>query len=100
MSVEYFLFLRKRYENIIQHLLEIKYIKEEIVSYSEKYCLNDLPCNSNLEDEIEFNTSNIKYCNQQLKSLCNHIFIKDYIDITPDTSNLIEYCSICECNKE
>ena len=27
---------------------------------------------------------------------CNHIFIKDLIDITPDYSKEITYCEICE----
>jgi len=100
MSVEYFLFLRKRYENMLQHFLEIKYIKEEIVFYSKQNYFTDLHSNSDLEKEIEFINSNIQYCDQQIKCLCNHIFVKDYIDITPDTSKLIEYCSICEYNKE
>ena len=32
-------------------------------------------------------------------SICQHEFIEDYIDITPDTSKKIKYCVYCELNE-
>ena len=34
--------------------------------------------------------------NKKIMDLCNHEFIEDTIDITPDRSQNIRYCSICE----
>jgi hypothetical protein len=34
---------------------------------------------------------------KKLKCECKHEYIEDYIDIDPDTSKCITYCSICEC---
>jgi hypothetical protein len=37
---------------------------------------------------------------QQYQSHCNHIFIDDLIDLTPDTSKTITYCVHCLLEKE
>ena len=33
---------------------------------------------------------------QIVQRSCNHIICKDYIDINPDVSREVKYCSICE----
>jgi hypothetical protein len=38
-------------------------------------------------------------CDNTIYKLCDHDFIEDYIDLTPDTSQKIEYCSVCELTK-
>lgn len=38
-------------------------------------------------------------CDNQIYKCCDHDFIEDYIDLTPDTSQKIVYCSICELSK-
>jgi hypothetical protein len=38
-------------------------------------------------------------CDNQIYKCCEHDFIEDYIDLTPDTSQKIVYCSICELTK-
>ena len=54
------------------------------------------------EDEI-FSNFEKKFNNiigsidKKLKCECNHQYVEDYIDIDPDTSKRITYCSICEC---
>jgi hypothetical protein len=35
----------------------------------------------------------IELCNHQM--YCNHVFIEDLIDLTPDESKTIEYCVHC-----
>jgi len=32
---------------------------------------------------------------QEYQKLCDHVFIEDLIDITPDKSKTIEYCAHC-----
>ena len=38
-------------------------------------------------------------CDDNIYKLCDHDFIEDYIDLTPDTSQKIIYCSVCELSK-
>ena len=35
-------------------------------------------------------------CNKKIEQLCKHEFVEDAIDINPDKSQNIRYCSICE----
>jgi hypothetical protein len=37
---------------------------------------------------------------KNLENICNHDWITDYIDITPDRSRKICYCSKCEISKK
>ena len=34
----------------------------------------------------------------QIYKICNHCFEKDYIDVLPERSQQIEYCTHCYCN--
>ena len=38
-------------------------------------------------------------CDNQIYKCCDHDFIEDYIDVTPDISKKIIYCTICELSK-
>lgn len=49
---------------------------------------------SELEKNDNRNNNNIS--NNNKKDLCNHKFIVDYIDITPERSERIIYCTKCE----
>ena len=42
------------------------------------------------------NLENIK---QKMIDCCQHNFVKDEIDISPEKSQQIEYCSICDFTK-
>jgi cell fate (sporulation/competence/biofilm development) regulator YmcA (YheA/YmcA/DUF963 family) len=101
MSLEYYLICRKSYnkilselENIINNIDEMSdyvFIEENI---EEK---NKIDLNKHFFYErkriIEFQKV---LCNNKIHSLCSHNFIEDTIDITPDKSINITYCSICE----
>ena len=105
MSVDYYLFCRKSYDKIIGKLDEIINIFEEIEELSIEE--NDL-----LKFDIvlsnQTHNKNVFYykkqdmqilralCNKKLIEKCNHEFVEDIIDINPDTSKSIRYCSICE----
>lgn len=43
--------------------------------------------------------NNIKNISKTLNIICDHNFTKDYIDISPDSGYLIEYCTYCESEK-
>lgn len=103
MNLEYYLYCRKSYENIIRNLEDIIY------NYD---CIFDKTSNKefgNEEDYLNnkfFFMNKLKYtedlkniCTQKINELCLHNFVEDYIDITPDVSKQIVYCTICEYTK-
>ena len=49
-----------------------------------------------IDIQIKFNNV-LQSIEQKLKCECKHEYIEDYIDINPDMSKYITYCSICEC---
>ena len=50
-----------------------------------------------LESQLEFKTEQYNNLRQlrEYQSLCNHDFVDDLIDLTPDKSKLITYCVHC-----
>ena len=57
-------------------------------------CYLDLPKYENtLKHEY------LKIINEQIENKCQHNYVTDYIDIDPDNSTRIQYCSICEHTK-
>ena len=104
MSVNYYLFCRKSYDIIIRDLDDIIDIIEEIDEYTqeEQSRPNPIITLANENNKLFF-SSRKQYiqllrsvCNKKIEELCNHNFITDTIDITPDKSQNIRYCSICE----
>jgi len=107
MSLDYYLFCRNSYDVIIRDLQDIINILEEIEEYIKKEHVEgqtnlDIILANESDNKLFF--SNRKQhmhllrnvCNTKIKELCNHNFITDTIDITPDKSQNIRYCSICE----
>lgn len=99
MSIEYYLFSKKKYEEILFHLDEIieTYHYLNIIEYEDKNKLFNVDKNKNFfigrkNEIIEY----ISKCNYNIKKLCNHIFVEDYIDISEEKSKKIKYCQICE----
>jgi hypothetical protein len=102
MSINYFLSSKKKLQKILSYLNEIKltyceiemerddgindeYITEQVNEYEKKILELDLT---------------IEYLNQFICHNCEHTFVEDVIDITPDRSQNITYCTICEYTKE
>jgi len=102
MDINYFLSSKKKLQKVLSHLNEIKlsyceiqiergdfinseYIHDEIYEYEKKI------------SELELIIENI---NQIILSNCEHTFVEDLIDITPDRSQHITYCTVCEYTKE
>jgi|LauGreSBDMM110SN_4_FD.fasta_scaffold17390_2 hypothetical protein len=108
MDVLFYLSLKKSYEKIKNNLENIIYSYNEInyISTSNKK-FNNKPSVSfeinddliNYKKKLENICLTIKIINNLLFINCDHNFIEDTIDITPDKSKSIIYCSICECSK-
>ena len=104
MCINYFLSSKKRLQNILSYLNEIKLTYSEMEIKEENG--NIITCDyikNNIEEtedkicEIELT---IKYLNELIFNNCEHTFVEDVIDITPDKSQNITYCTICEYTKE
>jgi hypothetical protein len=96
MSLEYYLFCRDKYCLILNYLNEIDNILDEKYDgskglYSDKFFLekfkSDITKSKLITDKKIFQT-------------CDHEFIDDMIDITPDKSLHIKYCKFCNFTKE
>jgi DNA replicative helicase MCM subunit Mcm2 (Cdc46/Mcm family) len=113
MSLDYFLFCRKKYDSIIKELEYIISMYQDICDnttneYQDNTFFNNLitqfdfelcnpELNKNMFFEKKLNMEKIReLCNKKILSLCEHCFITDNIDITPERSETIYYCSICE----
>jgi len=98
MSINYFLSSKKKLQKILSHLNEIKLT----------YCEIELERSDGINDEYiteqinEYETKitelelTIEYLTQFICHNCEHTFVEDVIDITPDKSQNITYCTICE----
>ena len=74
---------------------EFNIFEEKSAVLNNKLLYNKFFCLKQIDDLL----------NKKILNHCNHEFIEDYIDITPDKSEKIVYCKICEnnlddCNKK
>ena len=105
MSLEYYLYCRKSYDKILQQL---DYIIDTYEDINDSTYFED-----NIEEKIItlFDTENNKnffierkkhiehlrsICHSKVLELCCHQIVEDLIDITPDKSQTIRYCDVCE----
>jgi hypothetical protein len=108
MSLEYYLFCRHRYEQIISNLEDILEAYELIINCTmdeENLEINHYEI-FEPEDNNTFFTNKLnhmkklkKLCDNKINNLCNHDFENDLIDISPDKSDYITYCKICGFTK-
>lgn len=98
-KLDYFLFLKKKYMNILHNLKEIHDTYLEII-LSEithgKYLEYEINAKNKCKKQIDDVEYYIKQIEAKIQDNCKHNFVEDDIDITPDTSRKIKYCSICE----
>lgn len=96
----------------VKSLLEQKQKKQNIITQIESTInnLEELKSNEQNRDKIIhinekiiyfkeliiFYKNEIKNICNVLKSKCNHILVNDSIDISPDESQTIIYCELCE----
>ena len=103
MSVVFFLQMRKMYDSIETYLTVIIQKYDDLIEMSNEndidveYLYDFLKDYNNKKNEILLFKKKI---NDQLLLCCDHEFVKDTVDFGLDSSLNIEYCVICECNKE
>ena len=110
MSLEYYLLCREKFDIIIADLKEIIENYEKIFSCTEDL---DIQVSDYLLDKFQpidfkeqFNTKlNYAkycrtYCHRKAQQACSHKFVTDMIDINPDRSRNITYCSVCDYTKK
>ncbi len=102
MSLNYFLSCKRNYIKIIQKL---EYIIETLddIDYMTISEFSDIcyPKNNKafFTEKIKHFQDLIDNCNNELDHLCCHNYVDDVIDITPERSQSITYCAICETVK-
>jgi hypothetical protein len=89
--------------NDIEILLKIKKLNEKNI-----FLFNNLLCE--IENQDTYKSLTYTYyehyekvndlLNKKILECCPHNFIEDYIDISPEVSQKITYCSICENNRD
>lgn len=108
MSLEYYLFCRDKYGFILKYLEGINELLNDVIDTTDnenmvdKKILNFLivESNNNSLHKIKENIIKLKeICDNKIAELCNHDFINDLIDITPDRSESIIYCEKCGFTK-
>jgi len=95
----YFLFLKKKYTNILHNLREIHETYLEIILAEithGKYLEYEINAKNKCKKQIDDIEYYIERIEKEMQNCCNHNFVDDEIDITPDRSQKIKYCSICE----
>ena len=104
MSLEYYLYCRKSYDKILQQLDYIIDTYEDIndTTYFEENLekedieLFDTEQNKNFFIERKKHIENLRsICNSKVLELCCHQIVEDDIDITPERSQRIRYCDVC-----
>ena len=112
MSVDYFLFSKKKHEIINNNLKEIISIYDELIEITKLQTENhetydkeeDIKLYEEFKDEYENHLTLTTHISKTLAdiscSMCNHNYILDLIDVTPDKSMMIEYCQNCGHTKQ
>jgi hypothetical protein len=98
-KLDYFLFLKTQYTSILYNLKDIHNTYNEILeSHTTKGLFLEYEIDQKNRCEKQINE--IEYYIQQIKNQisnrCNHNLVEDEIDITPEKSQKIKYCSECE----
>ena len=105
MSLEYYLICRKTYDKLLYELKNIICIFDEMpVCHDIDYNIIEIKQEINTMQHNKFVFINQRInierqrniCNDKINLLCEHVFVEDMIDITPDRSINIRYCSVCE----
>lgn len=88
---------KKLFQDIIYKVKGILDSLEEYKLYAENHKLNEI------DDKIQFYMNSkqtyetkLQKVLSQLDTNCQHVIINDSIDISPDQSQDITYCEICE----
>jgi hypothetical protein len=93
---------RRSYERILYELSSIIYeydglenlICDRDEPFEKDFICSDREKFRQIKESIE---NRKKQCEKEMQLLCDHEFVNDLIDIDPDNSRMIRYCSKCNC---
>jgi hypothetical protein len=102
MSLEYYLICKRSYDKILANIESIICSFEDITDsehdmseISDEYI--DIKCNKHFFSERKLAIESLRtQCTNKIYGLCCHDFVEDTIDVSPDRSINIKYCSVCE----
>jgi len=106
MSLEYYILCKTKYENIILNLKDIIENYDNLFLHTSKLDIDEVKDIMDFYQHNEYkehflsqlkNITQLKReCELKINILCNHEFVNDIIDISPERSQNITYCKICE----
>jgi hypothetical protein len=108
MSLDYYMFCREKYEEIICNLENIIDSYDLIIDCTTGEEIIDVTHYNIFQPEFnkDFFVNKLnhikqlkKICDNKIKNLCIHEYETDLIDITPDRSENITYCKFCGFTK-
>jgi hypothetical protein len=73
----------------------LKNKKKNICNNSDMNILEDELISTELQLELETQKYNDLMQTRDYQNYCNHSFVEDLVDITPDKSKIINYCVHC-----
>lgn len=79
----------------IEHLIEMRTTIEEQKNFFVLH-LKEIMV-SKFQQILADLTILLEHIDQTLKAECVHEYVEDWIDITPERSQKITYCSTCHC---
>ena len=109
-SIEFFFELKKTNKKIIQLIEEEINLYNETMGFISDTCeynyitMDFINYYNNLSEKCVAKLDQIKEITKELDNdiykLCEHNFVTDTIDIDPEKTKTICYCTICEYTKE
>jgi hypothetical protein len=112
MSVDYFLYVKEKHELLSIYLEEIIHIYDGLITLTKNQRENQDLYNKDDDTRLYTNINTIyrehlrktnffiKSLKKLASSVCEHKYVEDLIDITPDKSKCIQYCQFCGFTKE
>ena len=113
MSINYFFSRKKDYENIYMYLEEVRNIYLQMLDDSinengnhpySRVSRGDITniqfCITDYEEKMKQIQTIKRNINDKLKEICKHEFVRDNIEISPELTTEITYCSICEYTQQ
>lgn len=112
MDLDYFLFLEKEYKKISLHLDEIIASYEGLIVYTTKqqnktntFEVNEMVDTLNFKHHQYLLQKNrllhsLNNCRENMNNICHHNYITDLIDLSPERSEIIQYCTLCGNTKK
>ena len=122
-SVQYLMKLKKNVENqilffedqlsFLKEICDFSFDNQDEIKLTEtfmeenhlEYFFSDIYVSKEQENSFQIIKEKIEELNSikekledQLYQICDHTFIKDYIDTFPERSQAIHYCTYCFCN--